>query len=302
MDMKDELLTVSDEVVRRTTERLEGLTDDEHLWEPVPACWTVWERTDGDVQPDRSPRPEAPPFTTLAWRLWHLTECYGADRNRQWLRPDATDADEGDRGRPQVSAAAALAGLADARRWWRALLESLPEAVLAEKLGPVAGQYASETKAAFVLHQIDEQAHHSAEVALMRDLYAAVGGAEGALPARAPATPLQQVLGGRRPADGELAGLRAERPDLVRWAAANGYWRAVPLLVDAGFAVDDAQDGATALHYAAAAGELAAIRLLLDRGADPHRKDGNFHAAPAVWAEFFGRSAVAELLTTVAAS
>ena len=30
-----------DEVVARLRQRLEGLSDDEYLWEPVPGCWTV---------------------------------------------------------------------------------------------------------------------------------------------------------------------------------------------------------------------------------------------------------------------
>jgi hypothetical protein len=39
--------------------RLDGLTDDEYLWEPVPGCWTV--RHDGTVD-FAYPTPEPPPF------------------------------------------------------------------------------------------------------------------------------------------------------------------------------------------------------------------------------------------------
>jgi hypothetical protein len=139
---------------------------------------------------------------------------------------------------------------------------------------------------------VDEHIHHAAEVALLRDLHRATGGPDGG----AAATPLQQVLSGGRPSDSELDSLRAERPDLVLWAAANGYWRAVPLLVEAGFAVDAEQRGATALHHAAAAGETAIVQMLLDRGADPSQEDEVFHARPAGWAAYFRRTGVAALL------
>src|SRR6185436_2248593 len=58
--------------------RLDGLTDDEYLWEPVPGCWTV--RHDGTVDFDY-PTPEPPPFTTIAWRLAHIIVGVLAVRN-----------------------------------------------------------------------------------------------------------------------------------------------------------------------------------------------------------------------------
>jgi hypothetical protein len=38
-------------------------------------------------------------------------------------------------------------------------------------LGLVAGPYAEDDKASLVLHQLDEQIHHGAELAVLRDLY-----------------------------------------------------------------------------------------------------------------------------------
>jgi hypothetical protein len=35
------LLAQMDEVYGRLRGRLEGLSDEEYLWEPVPGCWTV---------------------------------------------------------------------------------------------------------------------------------------------------------------------------------------------------------------------------------------------------------------------
>jgi hypothetical protein len=64
------------------------LTDGEYLWEPVPGCWSIRRRAAGpgpaaaflvgagewgrDSAP--FPHPWPPPFTTLAWRLGHLSD------------------------------------------------------------------------------------------------------------------------------------------------------------------------------------------------------------------------------------
>lgn len=56
--------------------RLEGLTDDEFFWEPVPDCWTVHPDESGRWIVDYAvPAPEPPPFTTIAWRLVHVAAC-----------------------------------------------------------------------------------------------------------------------------------------------------------------------------------------------------------------------------------
>jgi hypothetical protein len=80
------LLDQHESSVAISRERLTGLTDEEHLWEPVPGCWSVRRRdeapTPDPIGPgdwvldwDRShPRPE--PFTTIAWRLGHLISMY----------------------------------------------------------------------------------------------------------------------------------------------------------------------------------------------------------------------------------
>ncbi|MGH2377231.1 MAG: DinB family protein [Candidatus Limnocylindria bacterium] len=57
--------------------RIEGLTDDEFFWEPVPECWTVRQDARGHWSVDYpdEPHPEPPPFTTIGWRLVHVAEC-----------------------------------------------------------------------------------------------------------------------------------------------------------------------------------------------------------------------------------
>jgi hypothetical protein len=171
---KDDLVALSDYVWQRTSLRLGGLGDDEYFWEPVPGCWSVRNRGDGRYQADWAQRaPEPAPFTTIAWRLAHLTDCYGADRNGRFLRVSLAPAlPAADGTRPATALGARdLLDLAHAR--WRAHLTAVPAESTAERLGPVAGPFADGTLASFVLHMLDEFIHHGAELAVLRDLYAA---------------------------------------------------------------------------------------------------------------------------------
>ena len=61
--------------------RLEGLTDDEFFWEPVPGCWTIRRISSGEqhfngtgewIYDYAIPDPDPPPFTTIGWRLVHI--------------------------------------------------------------------------------------------------------------------------------------------------------------------------------------------------------------------------------------
>ena len=58
--------------------RLDGLTDDEYFWCPVPNCWTVHPGGSIDFA---YPQPEPAPFTTIAWRLAHVIVGVLAMRN-----------------------------------------------------------------------------------------------------------------------------------------------------------------------------------------------------------------------------
>jgi len=82
--LREDLIDLSDYVWRRLIDRLEGLTDEEYLWEPVPGCWSIHPRPDGLWTWDFSwPEPDPPPITTIAWRLVHIT--VNDDRFRPWL-------------------------------------------------------------------------------------------------------------------------------------------------------------------------------------------------------------------------
>jgi DinB superfamily len=166
-----DIIETSEYVYQRTYDRLIGLTDDEYFWEPVPECWTIRRAESGAYLADYAAELDIPAFTTIAWRLWHLIANYGGKRNPEWLgvgqAPDGFEMEDP----APASAAEAIAALERAHAFWQDLLQALPAASWWEQLGPVAGPYAEADKASLVLHQLDEQIHHGAELGVLRDLY-----------------------------------------------------------------------------------------------------------------------------------
>lgn len=55
--------------------RLNGLTDEEYLWEPADGSWSL-RRSDGDeyVLEQLVPEPPVPPVTTVAWRTEYFDQ------------------------------------------------------------------------------------------------------------------------------------------------------------------------------------------------------------------------------------
>lgn len=262
--MRDELNGLSEYVWARTRQRLEGLTDEEYLWEPVPQCWSLRRREDGTWRIDLVfPSPEPAPFTTLAWRIAHLIQCYGQRRNPVMLGVDDAAPDIPWRARETGEAAEALDALDAAYARWEEVMGTVDDDSLGTAIGPVGGQYAEASRAAFVLHMLDEFVHHGAEIAMTRDLY------------RSTHSP-------------------PELPATVGDAAARGYWARVIELVSEGAPVDNR--GTTALHYAAGAGDAEVVALLLAHGADKTLRDPGFESTPAEWAAYFGHPDVAKLL------
>lgn len=145
--------------------RLDGLSDDEYFWQPVPNCWTV--HCDGSID-FAYPEPEPAPFTTIAWRLAHVIVGVFAMRNnnhfgappadyRTW--PYATDA------------ATALRQLDEQYRIWINGVRGLSDEDLAQPCGPAEGPYGGYPMITLVLHINREVIHHCAEIACIRDLY-----------------------------------------------------------------------------------------------------------------------------------
>jgi hypothetical protein len=158
--------------------RLEGLTDEEYLWEPVPGCWSVRRREQargsmavgaGELVLDfELPEPDPPPVTTIAWRLGHLASgVFGMRASRHFGDGSMTyDTIEW-----PATAAGALAMVDDGYRAWTDGVASLDAEAMARPVGPAEGPYAEAPYAALVLHINREAIHHGAEILLLRDLH-----------------------------------------------------------------------------------------------------------------------------------
>lgn len=159
----------------RLRPRLDGLTDEEYFWEPVPGCWTVRPRRraseigGGRFTVDYAfPPPEPAPVTTIAWRLAHLTvHVLGKRAETQFGGPPVRY-----EAFPYAdTAVTALHQLDRAHQAWSSGLRTLTPADLGRVAGPVEGPFADRPLAALVLHIHREVLHHGAEIALLRDLY-----------------------------------------------------------------------------------------------------------------------------------
>jgi DinB family protein len=152
--------------------RLEGISDEEYFWEPVPNCWTVRAVGGGRFVADWAfPPPEPPPVTTMAWRLCHIAGPILAWRNANHFGGPAFDIQTFDW---PGSARAAMDLIDDGYERWRSGVAGLDEAALGRDVGGVEPW--SAPMAALVLHVNREIIHHGAEVALLRDLFRARGG------------------------------------------------------------------------------------------------------------------------------
>jgi hypothetical protein len=158
--------------------RLDGLTDEEYFWEPVPGCWSIRRRGEstapmplgsGDFTADFAmPPPDPAPVTTIAWRLAHIIMgCFGMRNAAHFGGPPVdyqTFAYAG-------TAAQALGQLDDAHAAWIKGVRGLGTDGLARPCGPAEGPFAEYSMAALVLHIHREVIHHGAEISLLRDLY-----------------------------------------------------------------------------------------------------------------------------------
>ncbi|MFE3548644.1 DinB family protein [Streptomyces kronopolitis] len=159
------------------------MTQEEYLWEPVPGCWSVCPRTAGpgpgatlltgtgpwgrDATP--GPHPSPPPFTTLAWRLSHLSELLT-------LRADHTAGSHRltrDDFRPSGDVTGAIASFDAGAGAWREALLGVDDSAL-DTVGLSTYPHGSDPEDPFldtVWWVNQELLHHGAEIALLRDLY-----------------------------------------------------------------------------------------------------------------------------------
>lgn len=157
--------------------RLAGMTDDEALWEPAATVWTV--RPSGGIggvvdaagmHMEADTGPGTTPITTIAWRMWHLAvDCFDTFAVRVFGTTGASVSGGDwfvDAARGHAELSAAFANFRDgvaarpSESWW-------------DELGPEWGPFAPYSLLDLVQHTSHELVHHGAEIALLRDLYAA---------------------------------------------------------------------------------------------------------------------------------
>ena len=158
--------------------RLNGLTDDEYFWQPVPDCWTLSRRGEsrapvsfggGELTMDFAEPPHDPePVTTIAWRLGHVIlgfaetngTHFGAEPARAPTFEFAGTAEE------------ALRQLDDEHDVWIQGVRRLGTAGLASPQGGTQPpEFADAPMARLILYTNLEVIHHGAEICLLRDLY-----------------------------------------------------------------------------------------------------------------------------------
>ncbi len=158
--------------------RLDGLTDEEYFWEPVPGCWSVRPSGEGTAPLALGsggftvdfawPEPAPAPVTTIAWRIAHIVVgCFGMRNAAHFGGPPADFQTFEYAG----TAAQALRQLDDGYAAWIAGVRGLDADGIARPCGPAEGPYAEYPMASLVLHINREVIHHGAEIALLRDLY-----------------------------------------------------------------------------------------------------------------------------------
>jgi hypothetical protein len=158
--------------------RLDGLTDEEYLWEPVPGCWSIRPRGEARstmaagagpfVADFEYPEPQPVPVTTIAWRLGHIiVGIFGTRVASHFGGPPMSY----DTARWAGTAEEALAQLDEVYAAWTKGVAGLDEEALARPVGPAEGPFAEYPYAALVLHINREAIHHGAEILLLRDLF-----------------------------------------------------------------------------------------------------------------------------------
>ena len=168
--------------------RLNGLTDEEYLWEPVPG-WSLRPRDEarspmaagagGTVADFDDPEPSPAPFTTIAWRMGHLSiGVFGMRAANHFGAADSVDYPSTDW---PLEATGGLALLDHHYDAWIRGVRSLGSDGLGNRCGPHEGPFAEHSMAALVLHISREAIHHGSELCLLRDLYRATNGGQEAL-------------------------------------------------------------------------------------------------------------------------
>ncbi|CAN5692311.1 DinB family protein [soil metagenome] len=158
--------------------KLDGMTDEEYLWKPVPGCWSLRPDANGLFQIEFSrPEPDPAPVTTIAWRMMHVASNIHTRASTFFgdgsVPEDASMFDP--RHFPASFPGTAQAGIEFLEmnyRWWVDGLKSLDEAGFERPLGVKGSlEFADDPMAALAIHINRESMHHGGEILLLRDLY-----------------------------------------------------------------------------------------------------------------------------------
>ncbi|MEL6981581.1 MAG: DinB family protein [Actinomycetota bacterium] len=146
-------------------QRLGGLSAAEYFWEPVPGCWTVTP-TDQGWTASNDPEADPAPVTTIAWRLWHLWDCFESYSERAFGTRASGMPYDRFVGTP-VEAIALVRRSVD--HFTDGLGQLGPD--VTKQIGPDFGPFAERNHLDLGLHTLRELQSHGAEIGLLRDLW-----------------------------------------------------------------------------------------------------------------------------------
>jgi hypothetical protein len=159
------------------------MRDEEYQWEPVPGCWSVRRRAGGPGPRATEligagewgldltwPPPWPPPFTTIAWRLGHLSSMLALRADHMAGTHSRTDDDYVFSG----FAAEGIAAFDSAVMGWREVLTGVTGDAALDEVGRSTYPYGSDPEDRLVdtIWWVNQEVlHHGAEIALLRDLF-----------------------------------------------------------------------------------------------------------------------------------
>jgi len=159
------------------------MTDEEYQWEPVPGCWSVRRRESGPGPRATEligagewgldsawPPPWPPPFTTIAWRLGHVSSMLALRADHMAGSHSLTDDDYVFSGLASEGIAAFGSGVTA----WREVLTAVTDDAALDEAGLSTFPYGSDPEDRFIVTAWwvnQEVLHHGGEIALLRDLF-----------------------------------------------------------------------------------------------------------------------------------
>jgi hypothetical protein len=151
----------------------DGLIDQEYFWKPVRACWTVHIDEKGNWVVDyEKPPPDPTPFTTIAWKMEHITSCkimyreyaFGEGKLRWEDIPVAR------------TAAESISRLSEAQTRLRTELDNIHNEELELMRRTNWGDKWPTWRIFWTM--ISHDLHHGAEIGCLRDLYRVMNASE----------------------------------------------------------------------------------------------------------------------------